>query len=75
MQTNNTTPYERPGLTPQDSAAVKALVERVINTRDLRKAYGLLGQVLLENMILTAEVNEHRAARGFDPLPTYQPQV
>lgn len=64
--------YQRPELTDAD----KATAER--DSKALVKKYGynnlpkILAALAVENVRLVKEINEHRAARGIDPLPTFE---
>ena len=67
-----TTPYTRPELTQYETE------KATNNTHTLIRKYGLsnLGTILhmlvLENMRLVKEINEHRAARDIEPLQTFE---
>lgn len=60
----------RPTLTQAEEKALLKVVAGFFTYRrqDQIKVLSLL---LVENAILTKEVNEHRAVRGFDLLPVY----
>lgn len=65
-------PYPRPVVSDQTQREAAQLAARLVNhknTADIRTA---VAGLLCENQRLTLEVNEHRAARGFDPLPTVE---
>ncbi len=64
--------YPRPVLTEEQQRAMAHLAVDLTahkNTADIRKAVAAL---LCENMRLTLEVNQHRAARGMFALPTVE---
>jgi hypothetical protein len=64
--------YTRPEITAED----KATAER--DSKALVKKYGynnlpkILASLAVENVRLVKEINEHRAARGIDPLPVFE---
>lgn len=66
--------YTRPQLTEDDKRELMNALAR-IKRMGFAKTLIYLLNAMLENAILTREVNEHRAALGIDPLPTYQPKV
>lgn len=69
---NNGEAYQRPELADED----KAKAER--DAKDLVKKHGfnnlpkMLALLCIENVRLVKEIQEHRAARGIDPLPTHE---
>jgi hypothetical protein len=64
--------YTRPELTEEEKAKSKS------EAQALFRKYGIQGIVLavaglcFENRRLVKEINEHRAARGIDPLQTFE---
>ena len=64
-------PYLRPELTEVDQAEAKALANKLSATPPF-KMRAALWALLLENIRLAHECNEHRRARGFEPLPVTQ---
>ena len=66
--------YNRPDLTDQQKQQLALTAHQINMMHDLRKRLAYLIAMVVENARLTAEVNEHRAARGIDPLPTYDPK-
>lgn len=65
--------YQRPILNETEQALLMVAV-REFFTMHRPKQIELISKLMVENALLTCEVNEHRAARGFDPLPTYSPK-
>lgn len=66
------TDYQRPELTEQETAVLMSAVVKILFSQ--RKAQiKIISHLLIENALLTQEVNNHRAALGYDPLPTYSP--
>jgi hypothetical protein len=63
-----TTPYARPEPTQKEIEDARKLANRIaaIPRMNIVKA---IVTILLENIRLAAECNEHRHARGFEPLP------
>jgi hypothetical protein len=63
--------YKRPELEEKDLILAKMDVAKLV-----RKYYRSRDQIIellaIENVRLTKEVNEHRAARGIDPLPVFK---
>ena len=57
----------------EDVEAAKKWAVKIVNSLNHKQVSGQIVTLMLENMKLTAEVNDHRQARGFEPLPTYKP--
>ena len=66
------TPYPRPELTEADNAQAAADARTLIRKYGMNNAMKIIAALALENVRLAKEVNEHRAARGFEPLPTFK---
>jgi hypothetical protein len=64
------TQYYRPILTAEEKAKVQEYAKKAMNST-LNYA-SLIVLLCAENMTLVKEVNEHRAARGIEPLPTFE---
>jgi hypothetical protein len=62
--------YPRPMLTPEEQAKQRELA-RNINFTQFQSRGRILSKLCEENLRLLKEVNEHRLARGFDPLPGF----
>ena len=65
--------YQRPELTQSETALLMHAVRKFFEMRRPQQIE-LVSRLMVENSLLTHEVNDHRAARGFDPLPTYSPK-
>jgi uncharacterized protein YbaA (DUF1428 family) len=63
------TEYTRPVLDPEDLKSVNFWVGKLMAGKSASQALRL---TVMENIRLTKEVNDHRAARGFKPLPTFK---
>jgi len=70
--TNNTTPYTRPELTAEDREQAEEYAGKMIRRYGMGRVLVMVAALCLENVRLVKEVNEHRAARGIDPLPTFE---
>ena len=66
------TPYPRPELTEADNTQVAESVRMLIRRYGHDKTFLIIGALAAENVRLAKECNEHRAARGFEPLPTFK---
>lgn len=66
--------YTRPTLSEEQKREITNALAR-IRQMGFAKTLIYLLNALLENAILTAEVNEHRATLGIQPLPTHRPEV
>lgn len=66
------TPYPRPELTDADKAQAAEDARKLIRRYGMNNAVRIIAELAAENVRLAKEVNEHRAARGFDPLPTFE---
>jgi hypothetical protein len=76
------TQYTRPELTAEELKLVDAkqleashALNKALTQRGIRgvitMAAVVINQLLTENARLTKEINEHRAARDIEPLPTF----
>jgi len=65
--------YIRPDLTEEEQVKL-ALVARRFFGKPRSQQIITISLLLAENAMLTREVNEHRTARGYEPLPTYDPK-
>jgi ribosomal protein L31E len=64
--------YNRPEATEEDIKAVATYGAKATNGKSVREIRNFILLILIENVRLTKEVNDHRAARGIAPLPTYR---
>lgn len=69
MTTPTLTPYTRPELTDQDRADAHTYAANIFKRHGIRNVTLMLAALCLENIRLLKEVNDHRAARGYEPLP------
>jgi hypothetical protein len=67
--------YERPELTKEHQADAGKLAVQLTGNKSTMQIRAAVASVLLENQLLTLEVNEHRAARGLEPTPTHHEEV
>lgn len=67
-----TTPYTRPELTKEEHAAANKDAQAVFRKHGINGVGIALIMLCMENRRLVKEINEHRAARGIDPLPTFE---
>lgn len=67
-----TTPYTRPELDEKELDQAQADARALIRKYGMNNAIKIIALLAVENSRLTKEVNEHRAARGFEPLPTFK---
>lgn len=64
--------YVRPELTDEDRKQAEQYASKVFRRYGISKVTVMIAALCLENIRLLKEVNEHRAARGIDPLPTFE---
>ena len=64
--------YTRPELTPEEQHQCNLDAKALIRKYGMGKVFVIIGALVIENVRLTKEINEHRAARGIEPLPTYK---
>lgn len=64
--------YTRPELTREHQADAGKLAVQLTANKSTMQLRAAVAMVLLENQRLLLEANEHRAARGLDPLPTFE---
>lgn len=65
--------YARQEPSAQDVEKAKGWALRIVSQKTHVQIAGIIVELMKENMRLTAEVNDHRASRGFEPLPTHKP--
>lgn len=66
------TDYTRPELTEEDQKNAAQDYQRLIKKFGYGNLPLMMKALCLENMRLVKECNEHRAARGIAPLPTFE---
>jgi len=64
--------YPRPEFTEGDRKKAEAYATAAIKKYGLKNFCKLLALIALENIRLTRECNEHRTARGFEPLELHE---
>ncbi len=64
--------YQRPELTDEDKRKAEVEAKRLIQQHGYNNLPKMLALLCVENVRLVKEINEHRAARGIDPLPVYE---
>jgi phosphopantetheine adenylyltransferase len=64
--------YNRPELTDDDKKKAEADAMRLVKKYGFNNLPKMLAALCIENVRLTKEINEHRAARGIDPLETFE---
>lgn len=66
--------YTRPAPSEDELVRLMRLASRVIlSPKDTQIKF--MSLLLLENLSLTKEVNDHRMVLGYAPLPTYDPKA
>ena len=70
--TFDTHPYTRPELDAKDREQAENYARATFRKYGVGKVVVMVASLCLENVRLLKEVNEHRAARGIDPLPVYE---
>lgn len=66
------TEYERPNLTEEDLKQAREDAHKLIRKYGMGNLLAMLTMLVIENVKLTKEIQEHRAARGIAPLPTFE---
>lgn len=66
------TTYTRPELTEADKREAEKTATSLLRKYGFGNFPKIVAALCLENVRLTREINEHRAARGIDPLETYE---
>jgi hypothetical protein len=64
--------YTRPELTAEDRTKAGDYARATFRKYGMGKVIIMVAELCLENIRLVKEINEHRAARGIDPLPTFE---
>lgn len=62
--------YTRPQLTEEDKKRAELDARKLVRKWGYGNLPKMLAALCLENVRLVKEINEHRAARGIQPLPT-----
>lgn len=65
-------PYQRPELEEKDIIQARMDAASLIRKYGMSKVMQMLNALIVENVRLTKEIQDHRAARGFEPLPTFE---
>jgi len=65
--------YKRQEPSADDIRKTRDWSVKLVNSKTNKEIAAIFTTVQIENMRLTAEVNEHRRALGFEPLPIFQP--
>ena len=64
--------YKSPELTAEDTAKAEANAKLLIRKWGFGNLPKMLAALCVENVRLTKEIQEHRAARGIEPLKTFE---
>jgi hypothetical protein len=64
--------YTRPELTAEEKHKAKELAQQTIRKFGFSGMLVAVTGLLIENMKLTKEIQDHRAARGISPLEVYK---
>ena len=64
--------YTRPELSDAEKKQAMKDAATLIRKYGMNKIPLMVAALCMENVRLAKEVNEHRAARGIDPLPTFE---
>ena len=68
----NDTGYQRPELTADDKRQAEADAATLVRKYGYTNFPKMLAALCLENVRLVKEINDHRAARGIEPLKTFK---
>jgi len=64
--------YVRPELEEKDLIQARMDAAALVRKYGMKRLPEMLQALVIENVKLTKEINEHRTARGIEPLPTYK---
>jgi len=64
--------YTRPELEERDIIQARMDAQKLIRKYGIKNMSKMLVALVIENVRLVKEVNEHRAARGIAPLETFE---
>ena len=67
--------YKREEPDAEDKKKAATTAFRFVSSKSRTELTGTLLTLMLENMRLVSEVNDHRRIRGFEPLPTHDPEI
>jgi len=65
-------PYNRPELTSEDMKKAEEDARKLVKKYGYSNLPKMLAALCVENVRLTKECQEHRAARGLEPLPIFE---
>ena len=65
-------PFERPELEEKDFIQARMDAAKLIRKYGLRNFERMFSALVVENVRLTKEIQIHRAARGLEPLKTFE---
>ena len=69
---SDATQYTRPNLTPEERYKAEKTAKALIAKYGFGNLPKMLAHLCVENALLVKEIQEHRAARGIEPLPKYE---
>ncbi len=58
---------QRPQITNDEARQIMAVAHKIAKLYDFQRRYAYMQQIILENVRLLKEVNQHRQAAGLDP--------
>lgn len=64
--------YTRPELEEKEVIQARMDAQKLIRKYGMNKLAIMLAALVIENVRLVKEINEHRAARGIEPLATFE---
>ena len=65
-------PYTRPELTQDEANRAQEYAQGMLRKYGIAKAVTVIAVMAMENMKLVKEIQEHRAALGYEPFPEYR---
>lgn len=65
--------YTRPDLTAEQQMDAMRAAGKIIGNHSIAQIRAAVVALCAENIRLAVEINDHRAAGGFEPLPTFKP--
>jgi hypothetical protein len=71
---NNLNEYPRHRLDERQLKTLLREAQKIAGLLTYQQRVAVIARALAENASLAAECNEHRAARGLEPLQTYEPE-
>jgi hypothetical protein len=62
------THYERAVITPEEAAQISTVAHQITRIHDMQRRTTYIAALLVENVKMWKEINDHREKLGFEPM-------